>query len=117
MSVDDHDKLLALTSHLSHVLAFALVSDLSRNPRHQELFELAAGGFYDFTRIASSDAVMWRDICMTNSGPILDAVEGFQGRLEELAQAIAAKDGAALEAWFRSAKAARDQGLEKKRLR
>jgi len=65
MSLQEHDATFAKTSHLPHVIAFSLVNFLSDQADRERLFELAAAGFYDFTRIASSDAEMWRDICIT----------------------------------------------------
>ena len=73
MDVTDHDRVLAMTSHLPHLLAFALVDTLGREPEHESIFGLAAGGFRDFTRIASSDPVMWADI-FTANGPATVAI-------------------------------------------
>ncbi|MBT8438548.1 MAG: prephenate dehydrogenase/arogenate dehydrogenase family protein, partial [Gammaproteobacteria bacterium] len=67
MSVAHHDQVLAATSHLPHVLAFGLVETLDRLEEHTEIFKYAAGGFRDFSRIASSNPVMWRDICLANT--------------------------------------------------
>jgi len=75
--VQEHDATFAKTSHLPHVIAFSLVNFLSQQEDRTRLFDLAAAGFYDFTRIASSDAEMWRDICITNRDEVLVALDGF----------------------------------------
>jgi prephenate dehydrogenase len=108
-----HDAVLAATSHLPHVLAFALVESLARMQDKQEIFEFAAGGFRDFTRIASSDPVMWRDICLSNSSALHDMIERFMTDLQTLDAAILQHDGERMLEIFRSAKAARDRLLEK----
>jgi prephenate dehydrogenase len=112
MSAVHHDHVLALTSHLPHVLAFALVDRLSQMQEHDEIFAYAAGGFRDFTRIASSDPVVWRDICLNNRSAVLDALQAYRDELDELAQALRNHDGAALEALFSRAKKARDDHYE-----
>ncbi len=109
MSVEHHDRVLAATSHLPHMLAFALVSHLSKMSDQDEIFEYAAGGFRDFTRIASSDPVMWRDVCLANGEALLELIDGFQRELGEVAEAIRDKDADALLEHFRSAKRTRDQ--------
>lgn len=108
MDAVSHDRILAATSHLPHVVAFALVHALSRMEAESEVLRYAAGGFRDFTRIASSDPVMWRDICLTNAPAILDALERFRADLDELIQAISAGDGSRIETVFREAKHTRD---------
>lgn len=109
MDVRHHDEVLAATSHLPHVLAFTLVDTLSRMEEHPEIFDFAAGGFRDFTRIASSDPVMWRDICLSNSEAILAVLDRYTDELESLAAAIRAGDGEEVLEGFRRAKAARDK--------
>lgn len=108
MSVEHHDTVLAATSHLPHVLAFTLVDSLARLGDHDEIFAYAAGGFRDFTRIASSDPVMWRDICLANGEAIVAMLERFGADLESVKDAIRAGDGEALLARFQAAKQARD---------
>ncbi|AGY91692.1 hypothetical protein SPICUR_03495 [Spiribacter curvatus] len=108
MSVAHHDRMLAITSHLPHLLAFGLVDMLAREPDHEEILGYAAGGFRDFTRIASSDPVMWRDICLGNREAVLEALGRYRRDLEELAERVEAADGAGLEAVFSSAKQTRD---------
>jgi prephenate dehydrogenase len=104
-----HDEVLAATSHLPHVLAFTLVESLARLHDKAEIFEYAAGGFRDFTRIASSDPVMWRDICLANSAAIQQMIERFIGDLQVLDAAVEARDGDRLLQIFADAKAARDR--------
>jgi prephenate dehydrogenase len=108
MEAAHHDEVLAATSHLPHVLAFALVESLARLHDKREIFEYAAGGFRDFTRIASSDPVMWRDICLANSDAILAMIERFTTDLHVLADAVREHDSEKLQAIFSTAKAARD---------
>jgi prephenate dehydrogenase len=108
-----HDTVLAATSHLPHVLAFALVESLARLQDNQEIFEFAAGGFRDFTRIASSDPVMWRDICLSNSAAVHAMIERFMTDLQALDAMVQQHDGERLLEIFQSAKAARDRLVEK----
>jgi prephenate dehydrogenase len=108
MSVTHHDRMLAITSHLPHLLAFGLVDMLAREPDHEEILGYAAGGFRDFTRIASSDPVMWRDICLGNREAVLAALGHFRSDLEALTEQVAHADAAGLERVFRSAKHTRD---------
>ena len=109
MAVEDHDQVLAATSHLPHVLAYALVDALARSDSSEEMFRCAAGGFRDFTRIASSDPVMWRDIAIANREALLAAIDNFSAHLGELREAVAEENAAELEATFGRAKSARDQ--------
>ena len=108
-----HDTVLAATSHLPHVLAFALVNSLTRIGESDEIFRYAAGGFRDFTRIASSDPVMWRDICLANGDAILQLIDRFSGDLQQLADAVRQHDGETLQTVFASAKQARDRYVDK----
>ena len=112
MTAQHHDRVLALTSHLPHALAFALVDRLSQMQEQDEIFAYAAGGFRDFTRIASSDPVVWRDICLNNRSALLDALQAYRDELDELTQALRNQDAAALEALFARAKKARDDHYE-----
>jgi prephenate dehydrogenase len=109
MSVIHHDEVLAATSHLPHVLAFTLVESLARMSEQREIFTYAAGGFRDFTRIASSDPVMWRDICHGNRKAILAMVDRFRDDLDALALAIEEDDESRITRIFQDAKAARDR--------
>jgi len=108
-----HDAVLAATSHLPHVLAYTLVESLVRLGDEGEVFAYAAGGFRDFTRIASSDPVMWRDICLANGDAIQLMIEHFTTDLQELSAAIENRDGQHLLELFTSAKAARDRYVDK----
>ena len=108
-SVSHHDEVLAATSHLPHLLAFALVDTLATMDDKQEIFDYAAGGFRDFTRIASSDPQMWHDICVHNEPALLKMLDHFTADLDRLRKAIAENDGDYLLQVFSRAKAARDQ--------
>jgi len=109
MTVDDHDRVLAATSHLPHVLAYTLVDMLASEPDAEDIFACAAGGFRDFTRIASSNPEMWRDIALANRDALLAICGDYRARLDTMMQALAACDGDALEQSFRRAKDARDR--------
>ncbi|QFT54338.1 bifunctional prephenate dehydrogenase/3-phosphoshikimate 1-carboxyvinyltransferase [Microbulbifer sp. THAF38] len=108
MSVEEHDEVLAATSHLPHVIAFSLVDTLAHDAENENIFRYAAGGFRDFTRIASSDPVMWRDIMLANRDAILKAIDLYSLNLSSLRSAIASGDSSALMGVFTRAKAARD---------
>lgn len=108
MSVEHHDTVLAATSHLPHLLAYALVDMLAHLEDSREIFAYAAGGFRDFTRIASSDPVMWRDISIANRGAIVSMLKQYQAEVNGLIKAVAAGDGERLQTLFARAKAARD---------
>jgi prephenate dehydrogenase len=108
-----HDAVLAATSHLPHLLAYSLVDTLARLDDNDEVFEYAAGGFRDFTRIASSDPVMWRDVCLANSDAILLMVDHYIKDLQALREAIRNHDGKQLLDVFSAAKAARDRFIDK----
>ncbi|MCS4505038.1 Cyclohexadienyl dehydrogenase [wastewater metagenome] len=111
MAVAHHDRMLAATSHLPHLLAYGLVDTLSRWDASHEVFEYAAGGFRDFTRIASSDPVMWRDICLANREAVLETLLRYREDLDALTEWVRAGDGDSLEAVFSRAKATRDDFL------
>jgi prephenate dehydrogenase len=108
MDVEHHDIVLAATSHLPHVLAFNLVGLLAQRDDCDEVLRYAAGGFRDFSRIASSDAVMWRDICLGNRDAILGLLEQYHQGLNQIEQAIREGDGDFLIEVFARAKKARD---------
>ncbi len=112
MDVVHHDEVLAATSHLPHMLAFSLVDALARMKENDEIFRYAAGGFRDFTRIASSNPVMWRDICLANKGPLGQMLKRFAGELHDLADALDSADGQDLLQIFERAKAARDRYVD-----
>ncbi|WP_346836740.1 bifunctional prephenate dehydrogenase/3-phosphoshikimate 1-carboxyvinyltransferase [Microbulbifer sp. SAOS-129_SWC] len=108
MPVDEHDEVLAATSHLPHVIAYGLVDTLAHDAENENIFRYAAGGFRDFTRIASSDPVMWRDIMLANREAILKAIDLYTANLASLRAAVAAGDSEHLMGVFTRAKAARD---------
>ena len=108
MDVDEHDAVLAATSHLPHVLAFALVDALAQSDASEDIFRFAAGGFRDFTRIASSDPVMWRDISIANKSALLQTIDQFSNHLAVLRAAVEGEDAQGLLDIFTRAKAARD---------
>ncbi len=112
MPVDEHDRVLAATSHLPHVLAYALVDALAGEPDQRDIFRFAAGGFRDFTRIAASDPTMWRDIAIANRPALLAAIDLFTSHLETLRTAIDRGDGTSIMATFSRAKEARDEFSE-----
>ena len=109
MGARHHDLVLAGTSHLPHILAFALVDCLNKLEDVDEIFRYAAGGFRDFTRIASSDPVMWRDISLHNSDAILAMMKSYQKQLDTLKSALESADSEALLKIFNDAKNARDE--------
>lgn len=108
MPVEHHDEVLAATSHLPHVLAYSLVDTLARMDERVEVFQFAAGGFRDFTRIASSHPKMWHDICLANRDAVLGVLAQFNHDLAILAQALEQGDSEQILTIFNRAKAARD---------
>jgi len=114
MGLEHHDEVLAATSHLPHILAFSLVETLASMSDRDEIFEYAAGGFRDFSRIASSDPVMWRDICIENQDAILKLMSRYMADLKQLQEAIQNQDQEKIETSFRRAKEARDRYTLKK---
>jgi len=111
MSAEEHDAVFAAVSHLPHLLAYALVHELAGRGNSAQLFSFAAGGFRDFTRIASSHPEMWRDICVANRGPLLAELDRYAEKLRSLRPLIERGDGAALEKLFVEARAARERWL------
>ncbi|OHX37253.1 prephenate dehydrogenase [Methylomonas sp. LWB] len=112
MSVEHHDTVLAATSHLPHILAFALVGMLGRKDEQREIFKYAAGGFRDFSRIASSDPTMWQDICLANKQEIIPLIQQFQAELNQVEHLLQNGDASALFETFSYAKQARQRFLE-----
>jgi len=112
MSVERHDRVLAGTSHLPHLLAYTLVNTLvdsvSEPDRVYQVFDYAAGGFADFSRIASSDPVMWRDIFLANAQATVDVLDAYVNSLQKMRSALLRADGAALSLEFARAKQVRD---------
>ena len=110
MTPQSHDDLLGMTSHLPHMLAFSLVNYLIS--QHPEASVYAAGGFKDFSRIASGDAIMWRDICLHNRDAIVEHIKGYQESLNTLVDAIDSQNKEQLESLFREAKNTRDSWVD-----
>ena len=108
MGVRHHDEVLAATSHLPHLLAYSLVDTLAHSHENKEIFNYAAGGFRDFTRIAASSPKMWHDIFTANKHAVLDALDMFNTDLAVLREAVASSDGNAMMGIFTRAKVARD---------
>jgi len=111
MPADRHDAILAAVSHLPHLLAFALVEELALRPDAAEYFRFAAGGFRDFTRIASSSPEMWRDIAVANRATLLEELRRYRGQVERLESLVAAGDGDGLFRMFATARDARNDWL------
>jgi prephenate dehydrogenase len=108
MTVEQHDDVLAATSHLPHLLAYTLVDALASSDASEDIFRCAAGGFRDFTRIASSDPVMWRDIAIANKSALLNSIDLFSGHLARLRSAVQDENADELYNTFERAKQARD---------
>jgi cyclohexadieny/prephenate dehydrogenase / 3-phosphoshikimate 1-carboxyvinyltransferase len=111
MEVHRHDAILAATSHLPHVLAFALVDMLGHQDEQSEIFNYAAGGFRDFTRIASSDPTMWRDICLANKNEIVPLLKQTKSQLDKIQCLLEHDDGQQLFEIFAYANTARQRFL------
>ncbi len=112
MPADEHDAVLAAVSHLPHLLAFGLVHEVAARKNSEQLFSFAAGGFRDFTRIASSHPEMWRDICVANKDRLIDELAKFSGKMEAMKRLLQRGDAAGLEKLFAEARRARDQWLK-----
>lgn len=109
MDVAKHDRILAAISHLPHMVAYALVNAVASDERYgEDILKYSAGGFRDFTRIASSDPSMWRDIALTNREALLDMIGGFESMLAELKQDIADGQDDSLFNFFLRSKERRD---------
>jgi prephenate dehydrogenase len=111
MAPQQHDEIFAATSHLPHLLAFGLVEMLHEHPELGNVFHYTAGGFKDFTRIASSDAEMWRDIAVYNSDAIVKWLKNYGVAIQQLAELVENKDAEALYNLFSEAKQARDEHI------
>ncbi|MGZ8289209.1 MAG: prephenate dehydrogenase [Telluria sp.] len=112
LSPQEHDKVFAAVSHLPHLLAYALVDDIANKPHAGLLFQYAASGFRDFTRIAGSSPEMWRDISLANREALLGELDAYLAQLTGLRAALAAADGARLEGVYANAQHARRQWIE-----
>jgi prephenate dehydrogenase len=109
LDVKHHDEVLAATSHLPHMLAYALVDCLASMQERDEIFEYAAGGFADFTRIASSSPDMWHDICFSNREALIRTLEIFSSHINNIKLAIEKSESDELLKTFKRAKEARDK--------
>lgn len=128
MDADHHDRVLAITSHLPHLIAYTIVgtaSDLEEHLRREsvqngelirtsEVIKYSAGGFRDFTRIAASDPVMWRDVFLNNREAVLEVLGRFSEDLTALQRAIRWGEGDKLESWFERTRAIRRGVIEMK---
>ena len=112
MSPLQHDRVFAAVSHLPHMLAYTLVNMVATRADAKELFKFAAGGFRDFTRIASSSPEMWRDIAISNREALLADIMGYQEQLAQLAHFIRDADAEQLGRIFETARAARNAWLQ-----
>jgi len=112
LSPEDHDRVFAAVSHLPHLLAYALVDDIAAKPHASMLFQYAASGFRDFTRIAGSSPEMWRDISLANRAALLTELDAYLAQLTTLRARLAAADGPALETVYTNAQRARRAWLE-----
>jgi prephenate dehydrogenase len=112
LSPQEHDRVFAAVSHLPHLLAYALVDDIARKPHAELLFQYAASGFRDFTRIAGSSPEMWRDISLANRDALLGELDAYLSQLSNLRGRLAASDGAGLEAVYANAQRARCAWIE-----
>lgn len=116
MSAEKHDGIFATVSHLPHLLAFVLVEEIASRDNAEELFNFAASGFRDFTRIAGSSPEMWRDISFANKAALLNEISTYEQALSKLKQTLAGEDTDALQALFERASEARNQWAHKKNI-
>jgi len=107
MTAQTHDQIFAAVSHLPHLLAFALVNNLANRPNAKQLFNFAASGFRDFTRIAGSSPEMWRDISLANKTALLSELEAYQAEISALQNLLKNEDSQGLQAMFEHASQAR----------
>jgi prephenate dehydrogenase len=112
LSAEQHDLVFAAVSHLPHLLAYALVDDIANKPHADLLFQYAASGFRDFTRIAGSSPEMWRDISLANQAALLDELDAYMVQLTRLRASLAAGDGNALEGVYANAQRARHEWIK-----
>lgn len=107
LSPAEHDTVFASVSHLPHLLAYALVDDIAKKAHADLLFQYAASGFRDFTRIAGSSPEMWRDITLANRSALLQELDSYTGQLAQLRSHLEAGNGPAIEAIYTNAQRAR----------
>ncbi|CAH9018395.1 prephenate dehydrogenase [Candidatus Nitrosacidococcus sp. I8] len=111
VSISHHDEVLAMTSHLPHILAYALVDLFSQCEHPEDFLQFSAGGFRDFSRVASSNPIMWRDICIANHIPLLNLIDQYIDKLGDIREAILQQDANTLTELFTRAKSIRDSYL------
>lgn len=114
MTPEEHDGIFAAVSHLPHVLAYALVDMIAARPQQQRLFDYAAGGFRDFTRIASSSPEMWSDICVANRDRLIEEMDQYIAEIQGMRDILAKGDAHAIEALFARARTAREEWLQRR---
>ncbi len=115
MPANEHDQVLAATSHLPHILAFTMMNHLHHSTSSPEnLLRFAGSGFRDFTRIAGSSPEMWRDICLANREALLEQIDMYQNELNALQEILKNNDGEALEKTFSQARVVRENWLKSK---
>jgi len=109
MTAEHHDRVLAITSHIPHLIAYTIVGTASdmEEATQAEVIRFSAGGFRDFTRIAGSDPVMWRDVFLTNKDAVLEVLQQFTEDLVRLQRAIRRGEGDTLQSWFTRTRAIR----------
>lgn len=112
LGAEEHDRVFAAVSHLPHLLAYALVHEFAARENAELLFSFAAGGFRDFTRIASSHPEMWRDICIANRHALMQELDAFLVELVRTRALLASRDATGLEAMFAAARQRREAWLE-----
>ena len=114
MSIEEHDQILALTSHLPHAVAYNIVKTAINNDEkfRNEIIKYSAGGLRDFTRIASSDPLMWRDIFIDNSENIIKILDEFSKNIDDFKKAIIEKNGDKLLKIFASTKNVRKEIIQ-----
>ena len=114
VSAEYHDKILAITSHLPHLIAYTIVgtaSDLETDLKN-DVIKFSASGFSDFTRIAASDPIMWRDVFLNNSEAVLEMLQRFNEDLSDLQKAIRKKEGQKLHSFFSRTRSIRKKIIE-----
>jgi prephenate dehydrogenase len=112
MDADKHDRIVAAISHLPHMVAYSLVNAVGGYDRFDEsILSYSAGGFRDFTRIASSDPAMWRDIALMNRSAVLEMMDFFSRHFDRLRLLVEGGDGPGLEEFFAQSKKSRDSIL------
>ena len=107
----EHDKVFSKTSHLPHVIAFALMHYLEKE-LGDKVFKYSGGSLESYTRIASSDPLMWKDIAVSNKEAVLEAIKGFKSSLNEVSQLIDSEDEESILDYLRFVKDVRDKRLE-----